>query len=199
MSRTDTALDGNAPDKAYAALLIVDVINDLEFDEGEELLRHAMPAAKRLKALKTRFREAGLPVIYANDNFGRWQSDFHAQVNHCLKDHVRGYPIVKLLKPESEDYFVLKPKHSAFYSTTLDLLLSHLQVESLVITGFATDMCVLFTSNDAYMRDFRVYVPSDCVAANTKQRSEESLALMKRVLKADVRPSTKLDLDQLDL
>src|SRR5690606_28428631 len=130
--------------------------------------------------------------IYANDNFGKWKSDFRFQIEHCLKGNVRGKPVVELLIPSDEDYFVLKPKHSAFYATTLDVLLNHLQIKRLVITGVATDICVLFTGNDAYMRDFQVAIPADCVAANTQQRSDAVLRLMQRVLKADIRESTEL-------
>jgi nicotinamidase-related amidase len=101
-------LHGNAPDKADVALLLIDVINDLEFPEGDQLLRHALPMAERLLELKWRARDAGIPVIYFNDHFGRWRSDFNTQVEHCLNDGVRGREIVARLKPEEEDYFVLK-------------------------------------------------------------------------------------------
>jgi len=64
---------------------------------------------------------------------------------HCIDDDTRGRPIVELLKPRPEDYFVLKPKQSGFYSTTLDLLLKHLGAHTLIIGGFTGDICVLFT------------------------------------------------------
>ena len=186
------AASGAASTQGNVALLIIDMINDLEFEDGDKLLELALPMAQRLSALKDYFREAGFPVIYANDNFGKWKSDFRFQVEHCLEDNVRGKPVVELLLPSEEDYFVLKPKHSAFYATTLDVLLDHLQITRLVITGVATDICVLFTGNDAYMRDFQVAIPADCVAANTPQRTEAALRLMQRVLKADIRESTEL-------
>src|SRR5438874_13291083 len=88
-------LHGNAPDKAEVALLLIDVINDLEFSEGDQLLRFALPMADRIAELSSRAREAGIPVIYVNDNFGRWRSDFNAQVDHCLNDGVRGKPLVE--------------------------------------------------------------------------------------------------------
>ena len=113
MPATNQDLHGNAPDKSDMALLLIDVINDLEFPEGEELLGHAMPMARQIAA-QAAGQGAGVPVIYVNDNFGRWRSDFHAQVQHCLQDGVRGRPIVELLRPEEDDYFVLKPKHSGF-------------------------------------------------------------------------------------
>jgi nicotinamidase-related amidase len=198
MPAKNPTLHGNAPDKAAAALLLIDVINDLEFPEGDQLLRHALPMAKAIARLKRRAKEAGLPIIYANDNFGRWQSNFNNQVEHCLNDGVRGKPVVELLKPEEDDYFVLKPKHSGFYSTALDVLLKYLQVETVILTGIAANICVLFTANDAYMRDFHLWVPRDCVASNTEEENRLALGQMAKVLKADVRPSEKLDLAELN-
>lgn len=190
-------LHGNVPDKAEVALLLIDVINDLEFEEGEQLLKHALPMAEKIAALKKSAKRAGVPAIYVNDNFGKWQSDFNKQLAHCLEDDVRGKPLVQLLKPEEDDYFVLKPKHSGFFSTTLDTLLEYLQARTLVLTGLAGNICVLFTANDAYMRDFDLVVPSDCVASNNAEENEHALELMKTVLKADTRPSTELDFDEL--
>src|SRR5215210_5435380 len=190
-------LHGNVPDKADVALLLIDVINDLEFEGGEQLLKHALPMARKIGALKRRTKEAGIPSIYVNDNFGKWQSDFNKLLSHCLEEDVRGKPLVQQLKPDEDDYFVLKPKHSGFFSTTLDTLLEYLQARTLILTGLAGNICVLFTANDAYMRDFNLIVPSDCVASNTAEENRHALELMKTVLKADTRASTELDLDEL--
>jgi nicotinamidase-related amidase len=190
-------LHGNAPDKSKVALLIIDMINDLDFPEGEQLLEHALPAARQIRELKRRAKGEGVPVIYVNDNFGRWRSDFHAQVKHCLEEASLGRPIAELLKPEEDDYFVLKPKHSGFYSTSLDVLLRYLEVESLVIVGMATNICVLFTANDAYMRDFHLAVPRDCVASNTEEENRHALNQMHKALKADIRPASELSFAEL--
>ena len=190
-------LHGNAPDKSPAALLLIDLINDLEFPEGDQLLAQTLPIAPRILELKRRAKAAGIPAIYVNDNFGRWQSDFHVQVEHCLNDGVRGQPIVELLQPEEDDYFVLKPKHSGFYSTTLDILLDYLGAKTVILTGIAGNICVLFTAHDAFLRDFLLFVPSDCVASNTAEENRHALAQIEKVLKADVRPAAKLDLRAL--
>ena len=186
-------LDGNAPDNSDIAIVLIDVINDLEFDEGEQLLETALPAAKNIARLKQRAREAKVPIIYVNDNFGRWRSDFKKIVDRCLHSDVRGRPIAELLVPDEDDYFVLKPKHSGFFSTTLDLLLEYLGVRTLIVAGFAGNNCVLFTANDAYMRDYKLIVPADCIASNTKADNENALQQMSQVLKADTRPSTEID------
>ena len=190
-------LHGNVPDRSPVALLLIDVINDLEFPAGDQLLEHALPMARRLQSLKRRARGERIPAIYVNDNFGRWQSDLHRLIRHCLQTHVRGRPVVELLRPDDDDYFVLKPKHSAFYSTTLDVLLDYLKVETLILTGIASNICVLFTANDAYMRDFNLVVPADCVAAEDPRENEHALAQMRDVLKADTTASTELDLRAL--
>ncbi|HWS55262.1 MAG TPA: isochorismatase family cysteine hydrolase [Pyrinomonadaceae bacterium] len=190
-------LHGNVPDKAEVALLLIDVINDLEFESGEELLRHALPMARRLAALKRRAKESGVPVVYVNDNFGKWQSDFKKILAHCLDTDVRGRPLAELLRPGDDEYFVLKPKHSGFFSTTLDILLDYLGVKTLVLTGLTGDICVLFTAHDAYMRDFNLVIPSDCVASNDPGENQYTLEKMARLLKADTRPSTELDFEEL--
>src|ERR687889_109212 len=159
-------LHGNVPDKSNVALLLIDVINDLEFDSGAELLRHALPMAERLAALKRRAKEAGRPVA-------------------------------ELLRPEEDDYFVLKPKHSGFFSTTLDILLNYLEAKTLILTGLTGDICVLFTAHDAYMRDFNLVIPSDCVASNDPRENEYTLKKMEGLMDADIGPSTELDFEKL--
>jgi nicotinamidase-related amidase len=186
-------LHGNAPDKSEIALLLIDVINDLEFPGGEELLQSALPAAKNIARLKERARRADVPIIYVNDNFGKWRSDFKRIVTHCLQENVNGRPIAKLLKPDDEDYFVLKPKHSGFFSTTLDLVLEYLGTRTLVLTGIAGNNCVLFTANDAYMRDYQLIIPADCTASISQQENDSALRQMQKVLKADISASDQVE------
>src|SRR5690606_13634517 len=148
MPDLNSDLHGSAPDKSAVALMIIHMINDLEFDGGERLEQRALEAARRTAALKTRCQEAGVPVIYANDNFGRWRSDFRQVVDRVLHDGVRGQPLAELLEPAGNDYFVLKPKHSAFFETTLETLLRYLGVRRLILTGITGDICVKLTAND---------------------------------------------------
>jgi nicotinamidase-related amidase len=190
-------LHGNVPDKAGAALLLIDVINDFEFEGGDALLELAMPVGAQIAKLKQRARAAGIPAIYVNDNFGKWQSDLNKIVSHCLEDGVRGEPFVRLVLPDEDDYFVLKPKHSGFYCTSLDLLLTHLPAHNLILAGIAGNNCVLFTANDAYMRDFKLFVPADCSASQTQEENDYALQQMEKVLKADVRPWSELNFAEL--
>jgi nicotinamidase-related amidase len=189
MPEKNVDLHGSAPHKHKFALLLIDVINDFDFPEADQLLKHARPMARILLRLKRRAQNARVPVIYVNDNFGQWKSDFRRTVDYCAREG-RGGDIVNLLRPEENDYFVLKPKHSGFFSTTLETLLRYLETQSLILTGIAGNFCVLFTANDAYMRDFNLFVPSDCTVSNTKKENDSALGLMKKFLKADTRLST---------
>lgn len=190
-------LHGNVPDSSGTALILIDVVNDFEFEGGEELFELAQPVGAKIAALKQRAKQLGIPTIYANDNFGRWQSDLNKIVSHSISDGVRGKPFVEQVLPDDNDYFVLKPKHSGFYCTALELLLAHLGAQSLILAGIAGNNCVLFTANDAYMRDFKLFVPADCSASLTKEDNEAALTQMQAVLKADIRPSNELDLERL--
>jgi nicotinamidase-related amidase len=190
-------LHGNAPDNSPVVLLLVDVINDLEFPDNRELIKNLAAFGRNLFKLKKRAQRAGIAIVYVNDNFGRWRSDFNKQVEHCLEEGVCGAPLTRLLKPEKEDYFVLKPKHSGFFSSTLETLLVYLQAKILIITGIAGDRCVLFTASDAFLRDYQIFVPSDCTISNHVKDNREALKLMRRVLKADTRPAAKIDLARL--
>lgn len=191
-------LHGAVPDKHHVALLLIDMINDMEFEGGEKLYPHALDAARCIADLKARCKRAGIPVIYVNDNFGRWQSDLRTLLAHSLENDVRGRPIVELLQPDEDDYFVLKPKQSGFFSTTLDTLLNYLGTRTVILTGVAGNICVLYTAIDAAMRDFHVVVPSDCMASNETELNEQALQHMAHALKADITPSDELDLEQLE-
>jgi nicotinamidase-related amidase len=182
-------LHGGRARKSRIALLLIDVINDMDFPGGEKLARQALPMAKNIAALKARAKDAGVAVIYVNDNFGRWQSDFRKQVSHCLRKDCRGREVARLLRPEDDDYFVLKPKSSAFFDTTLETLLRHLGTETVILTGIAADICILFTAHDAHLRDFDIIVPSDCVASNTKAETNAALKHLKKATGASVRES----------
>ena len=190
-------LHGSVPDESPVVVIAIDVINDLEFPGGEALEEPALEMANNLKPLLDRARQAGVPVIYANDNFGKWRSDFRALLDHCLDDNVRGRPVAELLHPGADDYFILKPKHSAFFATTLDTLLSYLKARTLILAGLTTDSCVLATATDADMRDLRVVVAGDCVAAMTSTRNERALAHLRETLDVRTMKGADIDFDSL--
>jgi len=168
------------------------MINEFSFDGADRVMPAVEQAARHIASLKQRMKEARLPVLYVNDNFGRWQSDFRMLVARCLEEECRGKQIARMLLPEDDDYCVLKPKHSGFYATPLELLLQYLEVGRVIITGIAGDNCVLFTAADAYMREFHVAIPADCVVSLDADRNRSALAQMRITLKADTDPSTRI-------
>jgi len=173
-------------------LLIIDMINEFTFDGAARVVPAVEAAARHIAGLKRRMKEGRLPVVYVNDNFGKWQSDFRKLVARCLEDKCRGKRIARILHPEDDDYFVLKPKHSGFYATPLELLLRYLEVRRVIVTGIAGDNCVLFTAADAYMREFEVVVPADCTVSLDADSNRSALEHMRVTLKADIRPSKKV-------
>lgn len=178
-------------DGGKRALILVDFINLFDFEHSEKLAARAVEAAKRTAKLKERAKAAGVACIYANDNFGHWRSEFSKLVAECLAHEGPSATIAKLLRPQSDDYSVLKPRHSAFYESPLEFLLQELEVASLIVTGLSTDMCVFATAQDAYVRKYKLWIPADCVAADTAEHEREALDQMARTLKADIRPSTE--------
>jgi nicotinamidase-related amidase len=166
-------------------LLVIDMLSDWEFPDAEALLARAVAVAPRIAALRLRCKAAGVPVIYANDNRGRWRSDFHEVVACARKRGGGAARIAAALDPDHDDYFVLKPKHSGFHATPLDLLLRHLKARTLVLGGVSSDQCVLYTAADARMHDYDVIVPRDCVATQSEERNALALRHFAEVLKLE--------------
>ncbi|RSD22508.1 isochorismatase family cysteine hydrolase [Mesobacillus subterraneus] len=175
------------------ALLIIDMINDFNFDEGEALAKNTRKIIDPILTLKKNFNEQDMPVIYINDHYNLWQADFEKIMEYCSNE--KSEAIIKKIAPEkNQDYFLIKPKHSAFYGTALHTLLQQLKVDTLILSGVAGNICVLFTANDAYMREYNLIIPEDCIASNNDQDNHYALTMMKNVLTAETAPSTQLDL-----
>jgi len=174
------------------ALLLIDVINDLDFENSQPLVAQAEVMAPNLAALKRRAAAAAVPCIYVNDNFGQWRSDFRQTVAHCTSRSSPGRKVSRRLRPGKDDYFVLKPKHSGFFDTTLDTLLETLSTRRIILTGIAGNICVLFTANDAYMRELEIIAPPDCIVSNTSADNDHALDQIGSVLKGKLTPSASL-------
>jgi nicotinamidase-related amidase len=190
--RASSAEGAVAVPVAGTALLLIDVVNDLAFDGSGPLVAQAEAMAAPLAQLKRRATTAGVPTIYINDNFGQWRSDFRRTVAHCTARSSPGHRVSKRLRPTARDYFVLKPKHSGFFDTTLDTLLETLGVRRVILTGIAGNICVLFTANEAYMRDYKIFAPADCIVSNTAADNDHALRQIGVVLKGTVAPSARL-------
>ncbi|MCQ2009843.1 cysteine hydrolase [Sporolactobacillus sp. STSJ-5] len=178
--------------KKDKVLLVIDMINPLQFSKAGLLLNGMKHMIDPLVKLITRARHEGIPIIYVNDNSGRWESDRDYLIREALKG--TGASVVRRILPDSSDYFIIKPKHSGFFATPLHALLHDLGVETLILTGVAGNICVLFTANDAYMRDYKLIVPQDCCASNVQEDNEYALRMMNQVLGADTRAQTDIEL-----
>ena len=176
--------------RSRRALVLIDFINPLNFPGAEKLAPGALKAARATLRLRERLAGEKVAVIYANDNYGVWQSDFQTLVAQCsARDDVSG-EIARLLSPRPTDLTLLKPRHSAFYCSALELLLKEMGTRELILAGLAADMCVQMTAADAFLRGFEgVWVPADCTAAETPRAKANALAYMREVLKCDVRSS----------
>jgi nicotinamidase-related amidase len=172
--------------RSPTVLVLVDVINHFEFPDGSRLLQNAMQIAPRLARLKKRARASNIPVVYVNDNFGQWRSDAGKLLSHCLRTDCAGKPFVEAIQPDEQDYRVLKPMHSAFFQTPLDLLLRHLGASSIILAGIATNSCILCTAHDARMRDFKITVVADCCAARSAREHNEAIDNMREMAGARV-------------
>ena len=172
-------------------LILIDYINPLNFPGAEKLARPALAAARATLRLREQLEGEKVAVVYANDNYGVWQSDFQALVAQCVAREDESGEIARLLAPRPRDITLLKPRHSAFYCSALELLLKDMGARELILAGLASDMCVQMTAADAFLRGFEgVWVPADCTAAETPSAKAASLKYMKDVLKCDVRPAS---------
>jgi nicotinamidase-related amidase len=191
MPKSDT------PHESRIALLLVDVINHFEFPDADRVLRQAEPIAPKIARLKKRARSEGIPVIYVNDNFGQWRSQASELIAYCLRPGAPGAKFVEQVRPDKEDYFVLKPMHSAFYQTPLDVLLRYLGANTLILCGLATNSCIVCTAHDANMRELGLIVPSDCSASRTPTEHKEAIEHIRVMTKANTARSGSLRLREL--
>jgi len=164
------------------------MINPFDYDDGPALARAALSVSPAIAKAKARIKSKGGACVYINDNFGLWQSDFRELVVRAKAG--AGAEVADILQPDSDDIFILKPKHSGFFQTPLPLLLEGLGCKRLVVTGVAADACVVTTALDAHMRDFEVFAPSNCIASTTKARKDAALMILKHA-DVDTRAMTR--------
>lgn len=181
-----------APAGRGMALLIVDMISDWDFPDAVRLAPRAAAIAARIGALKRSCLKSNVPVVYVNDNRNRWRSEFRELAALAARASVHGAAIAEELVSIDDCYTVLKPKHSAFFATPLDLLLRHLKVRRLAITGVTTDQCIMMSAAEARMRDYEVVVPRDCVATLTTTRNARALRTLEEVHQIKTIPSAQI-------
>jgi nicotinamidase-related amidase len=183
------------PSPVPVALLLIDILTTFQFPDGEAVLQGAVAMRDALVKLKARTRKARIPALYVNDNFGDWRSEKEVLMGRCLEG--RGREFIQPLMPDSEDYFVLKPLHSAFYMTPLEVLLRHLQVDRLILTGLTSNSCITATAHDANMRGFDIYIPPDCSCARNSNEHAQALAQLEAMAGANLTRSPSIKLPNL--
>lgn len=181
-------------DEGGTVLLVIDMMSTWRFPDADKLLPAALRIAPAIARLKARCRRAGVPVVYANDNDGRWRSDWRRLRDEALAAGGDGAVIARQLNPDEDDYFVLKPMHSAFFATPMHMLLQHLGTRRLLLSGVASDQCVLVTAEMARMHGYDVTVPRDVVASQTAERERAAITHFERVLKLRTTPAGRLRL-----
>jgi len=175
-----------------AALLVIDMLNDFVKEGGALRVERAERIIPKLRELLNWARERGLPVIYACDAHLK---DVDAELalwgDHAIKG-TWGAQVVEELRPQEGDYVVKKRRYSAFFATDLDLLLRELGVDTLILTGIVTNVCVQHTAADAYFRGYKLIIVSDCCEALTAEEHQAALEYMKRVYGAEVKTAEQL-------
>ena len=168
--------------KSTSALLIIDMLNDFVV-KGAPL---EVPRARRIIAgIKKRIAKAHrerMPIIHICDKHRKEDPEFNVWPRHAVNG-TAGSEIINELKPRSRDYIIDKTTYSGFYRTKLEKLLKKLGTKKLIITGVCTEICVLHTAADAYMRGYQVEVPADCVAGLDDGDHQFALKQIKRILK----------------
>jgi nicotinamidase-related amidase len=177
--------------KNKSALLIIDMINKFDFPGGDELLNNTEKIVVPINHLKKRAKKENVPVIYVNDNYGLWQDNMDDIIKVCKEG--RGRSIIEKIHPDEDEYFIVKPKHSCFFGTQLEILLHQLGVNHLILTGIAGDICVLFTANDAYMREYELSIPIDCITSESKEDNDSAIHIIKKTIDADLSSSCEIE------
>jgi nicotinamidase-related amidase len=174
------------------ALVLVDMLNPYEHPEADRLAERVAKALPGVIELRARAEQAEVPIVYVNDNYGDWNSSAQELAEAAMEgEHPE---LVEPLLPGEGHSFVIKARHSVFYETPLEYLLDQMGVDRLVLAGQVTEQCILYSGLDAYVRHFRVVVPTDAVAAIYDHLAEAALEMMERNLSAELCTATECSL-----
>ncbi|MCX5588809.1 isochorismatase family cysteine hydrolase [Streptomyces erythrochromogenes] len=174
---------------AKTALVIIDMLNTYDHQDADELVPSVEQALPSVVRLLEEARRRGLPVIYANDNFGKWRSH-HGEILQAALAGPRA-DLVEPVRPDADSYFIVKARHSAFYETPLAYLLGTLGVSHLVLCGQVTEQCVLYSALDAHIRHLRVTIARDAVAHIHADLAGAALSMMEVNMAARVVPAAE--------
>jgi nicotinamidase-related amidase len=174
------------------ALLVIDMLNTYEHEDGDRLAESVRAAVPQIRGLIEHARKEHTPIIWVNDNYGDWNSSSEELARAALEGR---YPeLVEPVLPRDDDLFVIKTRHSVFFSTPLAYLLETMMVGRIVLTGQVTEQCVLYSAVDGYVSHFDVAVARDGVAHVYEHLAEAACEMMERNMRAEIAPAHKLQL-----
>ena len=165
-------------------MIVVDMLNPYEHDDADRLTRSVERTIEPISKLVERAGESGAELIYVNDNHGDWNSSAEELAQRAL-DGRRPDLVEPILPPDGAD-FVIKARHTIFYMTPREYLLSQKEIGHLVLAGQVTEQCILYSALDAYVRHIDVSVPTDGVAHIHDDLAEAALKMMERNMRAEL-------------
>jgi nicotinamidase-related amidase len=166
------------------ALCVVDMLTPYDHEDADQLTRSVEDVVEPIAQLVARAGDEGAELIYVNDNYGDWSYSEEEIADQAMKG--RRPDLVEPLLPPADADFVLKPRHTIFYMTPLEYLLSEREVDHLVLVGQVTEQCILYSALDAYVRHLRVTVPPDAVAHIHEDLADAALKMMERNMRAEL-------------
>ncbi len=175
-----------------SALVVVDMQNPYDHEDAEPLTRSVEQVIEPLTALIARARKEDVEIVYVNDNYGDWNSS-QEQLADAAMQGARP-DLVEPVLPPDEASFVIKARHSIFYGTPLEYLLSEKGVDHVVLAGQVTEQCILYSALDAYVRRLKVSVPRDGVAHIHEHLAHAALEMMEGNMSAELAPCAECTL-----
>ncbi len=170
-----------------AALIVIDIQASTFIDDSVDRAIPNMDGFKE-RMLKSRIaidkaRACDIPVIFIQEIHRKDLSDFGRELDgdeevHCLDNNPATDIAVKEMGFRPDDYLIPKRRYSSFYGTDLEILLRGLKVETLILVGALTDVCVHYTFVDAHQGDYFCRVIEDCVGGSSIQAHDASLKAM---------------------
>src|SRR3954466_15916116 len=167
-----------------SAVIVVDMLNPYDHEDADELVESVEGVIEPIAALVGRATEDGAELIYVNDNYGDWNSSQEELAQAALNG--RRPDLVEPILPPSDAHFVVKARHTIFYMTPLEYLLSQREVDHIVLAGQVTEQCILYSALDAYVRHVDVSIPTDGVAHIYEDLAQAALKMMERNMRAQL-------------
>jgi nicotinamidase-related amidase len=171
--------------------MVVDMLNPYDHQDAEALTESVAGTLEPITSLIAAAGERDVPVVYVNDNYGDWNSS-PDELASAAMDGARA-DLVEPILPPDDALFVIKARHTIFYETPLNYLLTQIGAQAIVLAGQVTEQCILYSALDAYVRHLEVRIPRDGVAHIHPDLADAACRMMERNMDALIAPSSDLD------